>query len=110
MGCGSEFGEGQVIMSGNEIDMRTFARNAGANVNYPAGSIVFKGDPGPCMCNIGIDDPEVFEMCIASVLVRHMWGHRWAFSLSGVVCTRRPVYPNPAHFRLTSNARGCAVK
>jgi hypothetical protein len=34
----------------DNIDMRTFARNAGANVSYPAGSIVFnKGDPGSCM-------------------------------------------------------------
>jgi CRP-like cAMP-binding protein len=33
-----------------EIDMRAFARGAGANVSFPAGSVVFnKGDPGTCM-------------------------------------------------------------
>jgi CRP/FNR family transcriptional regulator, cyclic AMP receptor protein len=33
-----------------DIDMRTFARSAGANVSYPVGAIVFsKGDPGSCM-------------------------------------------------------------
>jgi hypothetical protein len=35
-------------MSGNEIDMRLFARSAGANISFPAGSVVFnKGDAGP---------------------------------------------------------------
>jgi CRP/FNR family transcriptional regulator, cyclic AMP receptor protein len=34
----------------SDIDMRVFARSAGANVVFPAGSIVFnKGDPGSCM-------------------------------------------------------------
>ena len=34
----------------SEVDMRKFARSAGANVTFPAGSIVFnKGDPGACM-------------------------------------------------------------
>ena len=37
-------------MSGKDIDMRQFARSAGANLNFGAGSIVFtKGDPGQCM-------------------------------------------------------------
>ena len=37
-------------MSGNEIDMRLFARSAGANMSFPAGGVVFnKGDPGSCM-------------------------------------------------------------
>ena len=36
--------------AGNEIDMRMFARSAGANVTYGAGSVVFnKGEPGSCM-------------------------------------------------------------
>jgi CRP/FNR family transcriptional regulator, cyclic AMP receptor protein len=34
----------------SDIDMRVFAKNAGANVSFPAGSIVFnKGDAGTCM-------------------------------------------------------------
>ena len=34
----------------SEIDMRMFARSAGANVRLPAGSVVFNaGDPGTCM-------------------------------------------------------------
>jgi CRP/FNR family transcriptional regulator, cyclic AMP receptor protein len=34
----------------NDIDMRVFARSAGANVTFAAGSVVFnKGDPGACM-------------------------------------------------------------
>ncbi|MBV9347368.1 MAG: cyclic nucleotide-binding domain-containing protein, partial [Pseudolabrys sp.] len=33
-----------------DIDMRAFAKGAGANMNFPAGAIVFnKGDPGNCM-------------------------------------------------------------
>jgi hypothetical protein len=37
-------------MNGEEIDMRMFAQRTGANVTYPAGSIVFnKNDPGSCM-------------------------------------------------------------
>ena len=32
------------------IDMRAFAKGAGANVSFPAGATVFaKGDPGNCM-------------------------------------------------------------
>ncbi len=54
-------------MNGNEIDMRTFARNAGANVSYPAGSIVFhKGDPGPCMYVV---QSGVIEMVIGDKVV-----------------------------------------
>jgi CRP/FNR family cyclic AMP-dependent transcriptional regulator len=34
----------------SDIDMRTFARNAGVNIAFPAGSVIFnKGDPGGCM-------------------------------------------------------------
>jgi CRP-like cAMP-binding protein len=37
-------------MSGGDIDMRLFAKKAGASINFPAGSVVFnKGDPGECM-------------------------------------------------------------
>jgi CRP-like cAMP-binding protein len=37
-------------MSGNDIDMRLFAKKAGASFNFPTGSIIFnKGDPGECM-------------------------------------------------------------
>jgi CRP/FNR family cyclic AMP-dependent transcriptional regulator len=37
-------------MSEAEIDMRLFARKAGANINFSAGSVVFnKGDAGSCM-------------------------------------------------------------
>ena len=37
-------------MNGKDIDMRQFAKSAGANLNFGAGSIVFnKGDPGQCM-------------------------------------------------------------
>jgi CRP/FNR family cyclic AMP-dependent transcriptional regulator len=33
-----------------EIDMRTFAKGAGATLSFPAGSIIFnKGDAGDCM-------------------------------------------------------------
>jgi CRP-like cAMP-binding protein len=33
-----------------EIDMRQFAKSAGANLHFAAGSIVFnQGDPGQCM-------------------------------------------------------------
>ena len=37
-------------MNGKEIDMRHFARSAGANLSFHPGSIVFnKGDTGQCM-------------------------------------------------------------
>jgi CRP-like cAMP-binding protein len=37
-------------MSGDDIDMRMFARRTGASVTYPVGSVVFsQGDPGSCM-------------------------------------------------------------
>jgi CRP/FNR family transcriptional regulator, cyclic AMP receptor protein len=33
-----------------DVDMRMFARSTGANISFPAGSVVFnKGDPGTCM-------------------------------------------------------------
>ena len=50
-----------------EIDMRTFARNAGANVSFPVGSIVFsKGDPGTCMYVL---QSGVVEMVIGDTVV-----------------------------------------
>jgi CRP-like cAMP-binding protein len=37
-------------MNGKEIDMRQFAKGAGATINFGAGNIVFnQGDPGRCM-------------------------------------------------------------
>ena len=54
-------------MGENAVDMRTFARNAGANMSYPAGSIVFnKGDPGSCMYVI---QAGVIEMRIGEKVV-----------------------------------------
>jgi CRP/FNR family transcriptional regulator, cyclic AMP receptor protein len=38
------------MMSSMDIDMRLFAKKAGASINFQAGSIVFnQGDPGSCM-------------------------------------------------------------
>ena len=54
-------------MNGNEIDMRTFARSAGASVTYPVGSVVFsKDDPGSCMY---IVQSGVIEMVIGDRVV-----------------------------------------
>src|SRR5262249_14686646 len=51
----------------NEIDMRMFARSAGANVTYGAGSVVFnKGEPGSCMY---IVQSGVIEMVIGDKVV-----------------------------------------
>ena len=50
-----------------EIDMRTFARQAGVNIAFPAGSTVFKqGDPGDCMY---IVQSGVIEMVIGDKVV-----------------------------------------
>lgn len=47
--------------------MRTFARNAGANVTYPAGSVVFsRGDPGTCMYVV---QSGVIEMMIENRVI-----------------------------------------
>jgi CRP-like cAMP-binding protein len=41
---------GSEIMNGTVIDMRQFAKSAGATINFGAGNIVFnQGDPGRCM-------------------------------------------------------------
>jgi CRP-like cAMP-binding protein len=54
-------------MSSNDIDMRLFAKNAGASVNFPAGSIVFnKGDPGTSMYVV---QSGVIEMVIGEKIV-----------------------------------------
>jgi CRP/FNR family transcriptional regulator, cyclic AMP receptor protein len=51
----------------SEIDMRTFARQAGVNIASPAGSTVFKqGDPGDCMY---IVQSGVIEMVIGDKVV-----------------------------------------
>ena len=47
--------------------MRTFARNAGVNMTYAAGSIVFnKGDPGSCMYLV---QSGIIEMVIGDKVV-----------------------------------------
>ena len=54
-------------MSGNDIDMRMFARNAGANMSFAAGSVVFnQGDPGSCMYVV---QSGVIEMVIGDKVV-----------------------------------------
>lgn len=46
----------------SEIDMRVFAKNAGVNLTFPAGSIIFnEGDPGDC---IYVVQSGVIEMVI----------------------------------------------
>jgi CRP-like cAMP-binding protein len=54
-------------MNGKEIDMRKFARSAGANVPFGAGTIVFsQGDPGQCMY---IVQSGVIEMMIGDKVI-----------------------------------------
>jgi CRP/FNR family transcriptional regulator, cyclic AMP receptor protein len=54
-------------MGSNDIDMRMFARSAGANVGYGAGSVVFnKGDAGSCMYVV---QSGVIEMVIGEKVV-----------------------------------------
>lgn len=51
----------------SDIDMRMFARNAGVNVTFPAGSVVFsRGDEGSCMYVI---QSGVIEMLIGDKVV-----------------------------------------
>jgi CRP/FNR family transcriptional regulator, cyclic AMP receptor protein len=51
----------------NDIDMRLFARKAGATLNFPAGGVVFnKGDPGECMYVV---QSGVIEMVIGDRIV-----------------------------------------
>jgi Cyclic nucleotide-binding domain len=50
-----------------QIDMRTFARGAGATVTYAAGAVIFqKGDPGTCMY---IVQSGIIEMVIGDKVV-----------------------------------------
>ena len=50
-----------------EIDMRQFARGAGANLTFPAGTVVFnKGDVGQCMY---IVQSGVIEMMIGDKVI-----------------------------------------
>ena len=63
----------------SDIDMRIFAKRAGANVTFSAGSIVFnKGDPGSCMyvvqsglIEMTIGD-KVIEICGANEAIGFM--------------------------------------
>jgi CRP/FNR family transcriptional regulator, cyclic AMP receptor protein len=58
---------GEVEMSGDEIDMRMFAQRAGASVTYAAGSVVFnKDDSGSCMYVV---QSGVVEMVIGDKVV-----------------------------------------
>jgi CRP/FNR family cyclic AMP-dependent transcriptional regulator len=51
----------------SDIDMRIFAKRAGANVTFSAGSIVFnKGDPGTCM---HVVQSGVIEMVIGDTVI-----------------------------------------
>jgi CRP/FNR family transcriptional regulator, cyclic AMP receptor protein len=66
-------------MSGNDIDMRLFAKKAGASLNYQAGSVVFnKGDPGECMYVVqsGVIEKvigeRVIEVCGANEAIGFM--------------------------------------
>ncbi len=52
------------------IDMRTFARNAGATIKVPAGGTVFsKGDPGDCMYLVqaGVIDMTIGDKVIETI-------------------------------------------
>jgi CRP/FNR family cyclic AMP-dependent transcriptional regulator len=53
-----------------DIDMRTFAKNAGATVKVPAGAVVFnKGDAGDCMYVVqsGAIDMMIGDKVIESI-------------------------------------------
>ena len=50
-----------------DIDMRVFARNAGVNIRYPAGGVVFNlGDAGDCMYVV---QSGVVEMMIGDKII-----------------------------------------
>jgi CRP/FNR family transcriptional regulator, cyclic AMP receptor protein len=54
-------------MDGNGIDMRMFARKAGATITFPAGTVVFnKGDPGSTMYVV---QSGVIEMVIGDKVI-----------------------------------------
>ena len=51
----------------SDLDMRVFAKNAGVNMMFPAGGVVFnQGDPGECMY---IVQSGVIEMMIGDKVV-----------------------------------------
>ena len=51
----------------SDLDMRMFARDAGVNMTYPAGGVVFnRGDPGNCMY---IVQSGVIEMMIGDKVI-----------------------------------------
>jgi CRP-like cAMP-binding protein len=52
------------------IDMRTFAKNAGATIKVPAGGIIFsKGEPGDCMyiVQFGAIDMMIGDTVVESI-------------------------------------------
>jgi CRP-like cAMP-binding protein len=54
-------------MSSTDIDMRQFAKSAGANISFSAGNVVFnKGDTGQCMY---IVQSGVIEMTIGDKVI-----------------------------------------
>ena len=54
-------------MTSSDIDMRLFAKKAGASLNYAAGSVIFnKGDPGECMYVV---QSGIIEMVIGDRIV-----------------------------------------
>ena len=66
-------------MSGNDIDMRMFARSAGTSMTFPAGSVVFqRGDPGSTMfvvqCGVVemVIGDKVIEVCGANEAIGFM--------------------------------------
>jgi CRP/FNR family cyclic AMP-dependent transcriptional regulator len=66
-------------MADSDIDMRLFAKKAGASFSYPAGSIIFnKGDPGDCMYVVQsgaiemVIGEKVVEVCGANQAIGFM--------------------------------------
>ena len=54
-------------MSGNGIDMRSFAKSAGTNLRFGAGNVIFnRGDAGQCMY---IVQSGVVEMVIGDTVI-----------------------------------------
>src|SRR5262245_2172788 len=50
-----------------DVDMRSFARSAGANISFPAGTVVFsQGDPGTCMYVV---QSGIIEMVIGDKII-----------------------------------------
>ena len=66
--------------------MRMFARNAGVNVTFPAGSVVFnKGDPGNCMYVV---QSGTIEMVIGETVIE-VCGPNEAIGFMSVIDTAR---------------------